>query len=51
VIGRCFELEISKLETQDSYFNSISKELKPKRDRLAKLLVDSGLIPIIPEGE
>ena len=51
VIGHCFEREVKKLETQDSYFNEISKELKPKRDRLASLLVEAGLTPIIPEGE
>lgn len=50
VIGRCFELENSRLDSSDCYFNSISKELKPKRDQLAKLLIDAGLTPIIPEG-
>ena len=50
VIARCFELEISRLEKPECYFKSISEELKPKRDRLAKLLVDAGLKPVIPEG-
>jgi kynurenine--oxoglutarate transaminase/cysteine-S-conjugate beta-lyase/glutamine--phenylpyruvate transaminase len=50
VIGRCFELELSRLNKPESYFKSIVEELKPKRDRLAKLLLDIGLTPVIPEG-
>ncbi|CAF1010747.1 unnamed protein product [Brachionus calyciflorus] len=50
VIARCFELEIARLGHDESYFKSISAELKPKRDRLAKLLIDAGLKPVIPEG-
>lgn len=50
VIARCFELEQSRLDTDECYFRSISAELKPKRDRLAKLLIDAGLKPVIPEG-
>jgi kynurenine--oxoglutarate transaminase/cysteine-S-conjugate beta-lyase/glutamine--phenylpyruvate transaminase len=50
VIGRCFELENSRLDSPECYFNSIAIELKPKRDQLAKLLIDAGLTPIIPEG-
>ena len=50
MIGRCFELENSRLDSPDSYFNSIKKELIPKRDQLVKLLLEAGLTPIIPEG-
>ena len=50
VIGRCFELENLRIESPECYFNSISTELKPKRDQLAKLLIEAGLTPIIPEG-
>jgi kynurenine---oxoglutarate transaminase / cysteine-S-conjugate beta-lyase / glutamine---phenylpyruvate transaminase len=50
VIARCFELEISRLESPESYFKSLAEELKPKRDRLAKLLTEAGLIPVIPNG-
>ena len=32
------------------YFNSISVELRPKRDRIVKLLIEAGLTPVIPEG-
>jgi kynurenine--oxoglutarate transaminase/cysteine-S-conjugate beta-lyase/glutamine--phenylpyruvate transaminase len=50
VIGRCFELETARIETPECYFKSISAELKPKRDKIAKLLLDAGLKPVIPEG-
>jgi kynurenine--oxoglutarate transaminase/cysteine-S-conjugate beta-lyase/glutamine--phenylpyruvate transaminase len=50
VIAKCFEEEISKINTKECYFNSISDELRTKRDRLAKLLLDAGLTPVIPDG-
>ena len=34
----------------ECYFNSISQELRPKRDKLVKLLQDAGLEPVVPEG-
>lgn len=49
-MGRCFELELTRLESSECYFNSISAELLPKRDRIVKLLIDAGLKPVIPEG-
>lgn len=50
VIARCFELELSRLNSPECYFNSVKEELRPKRDALAKLLVEAGLEPIVPEG-
>ena len=50
VIGRCFELENSRMDSPECYFNSISQELRPKRDKLVNLLLDAGLTPVIPEG-
>ena len=49
-LGRCFELELSRLDSEECYFNSISNELKPKRDRIVNLLIEAGLTPVIPEG-
>ena len=50
-MGRCFEYELSRgLDSPDCYFNSISVELRPKRDRIVKLLIEAGLTPVIPEG-
>jgi hypothetical protein len=49
-LARCFEVELDRLDAPDCYFNQISCEIKPKRDRLAKLLCDAGFIPILPDG-
>ena len=38
------------MDTDLSFFKKIPLDLKPKRDRVAKLLRDIGLTPIIPEG-
>jgi len=38
------------MNSPECYFKSISNELLPKRDQLAKLLIEAGLTPIIPEG-
>lgn len=45
-----FEQELSRLDSPDCYFNSISRELLPKRDLLAKILREIGMEPIIPEA-
>ena len=50
VIARCFELELTRLDSPECYYNSIKAEIKPKREALAKLLIEAGLEPIIPEG-
>jgi kynurenine--oxoglutarate transaminase/cysteine-S-conjugate beta-lyase/glutamine--phenylpyruvate transaminase len=50
VVAQCFEDEISRLNTKECYFNRISEELKPKRDKLSKILLDAGITPVIPEG-
>jgi len=50
VIARCFELELSRFDTPECYFNSIKEEIRPKRDALAKLLKEAGLEPVVPEG-
>lgn len=49
-VARCFEHEIGVLNTPDSYFQNISKELKPKMHYLAKILQDNDFNPIIPDG-
>lgn len=50
VIARCFELELSRFDSPECYYNSVKEEIKPKRDMLAKLISAAGLEPIIPEG-
>ncbi|XP_001951376.2 kynurenine--oxoglutarate transaminase 3 [Acyrthosiphon pisum] len=48
--ARGFEHEINALNTPESYFQNLSKELKPKMQYLFKILQDNGLQPIMPEG-
>lgn len=48
--ARGFEHEINALDTPESYFQSLSKELKPKMQYLFKMLQDNGLQPIMPDG-
>lgn len=49
-VARGFEHEISVFETPDSYFQNMSKELKPKMNYLYKILKENGLKPILPDG-
>ena len=49
-VARAFELELSRLDSPDCYFKSISRDLKTKRDFIAKVLDDVGMKPVIPEG-
>ena len=49
-VARAFELELSRIESEDCYFNSISKDLEQKRDFLAEVLTEVGMVPVIPEG-
>lgn len=34
----------------ECYFSSLAEELEGKRDRMAAILKDAGMTPIIPEG-
>lgn len=34
----------------ECYFSSLSEELEGKRDRMAAILKDAGMTPVIPEG-
>nr|XP_045585354.1 kynurenine aminotransferase-like isoform X2 [Procambarus clarkii] len=45
-----FEIEMQRFGTPDCYFQSLPAELETKRDKIVKILSDSGLNPIIPEG-
>lgn len=47
---RGFELELTRLDSPESYFKSISVDLRRKRDHIAKVLLDVGMNPVIPEG-
>ncbi|XP_068095941.1 kynurenine--oxoglutarate transaminase 3 isoform X2 [Hyperolius riggenbachi] len=42
--------DLKRLEEPECYFNSLPRELEAKRDRMACLLQEAGLKPVIPEG-
>jgi len=49
-VARGFEKELDRLGHSESYFISISQDLKEKRDFLARVLTEVGMKPVIPEG-
>lgn len=49
-VARSFEVELARLGQPESYFLSLPRELKQKRDFMAKFLSDAGMRPTIPEG-
>lgn len=49
-IARCFENEIDRIDQPDCYFNSISRELLPKRDYFVNIMKKAGFTPTVPEG-
>nr|KAG5710610.1 hypothetical protein BaRGS_013256 [Batillaria attramentaria] len=49
-VAEGLELEESRRGSPDCYFTSLSLELLPKRDQLAKVLEGLGMHPVVPEG-
>ncbi|XP_050528592.1 kynurenine aminotransferase isoform X2 [Daktulosphaira vitifoliae] len=49
-VAKGFEHEINNLNTPESYFQGISKELKPKLNFTAQILANNGFKPVIPDG-
>jgi len=49
-VARSFEVELARLGQPESYFLSLPRELKEKRDFMAKFLSEAGMRPTIPEG-
>lgn len=49
-VARGFEIEIERFGTPECYFLSLPAELNEKRKKIAKMLSDAGINPIIPEG-
>lgn len=45
-----FETELSRFSSPESYFEQLREELLPKRDRMAAMLSEIGMVPIVPEG-
>uniref|UniRef100_A0A8C5WLF8 Kynurenine--oxoglutarate transaminase 3 n=1 Tax=Leptobrachium leishanense TaxID=445787 RepID=A0A8C5WLF8_9ANUR len=42
--------DFKRMDEPDCYFNSLAVELEAKRDRMAQLLQQAGLKPVVPEG-
>ncbi|XP_029473662.1 kynurenine--oxoglutarate transaminase 3 isoform X2 [Rhinatrema bivittatum] len=49
-LARALLKDFNRMGSSECYFNSLSRELEVKRDRMAKLLQEVGLKPVIPEG-
>lgn len=49
-VARGFEHEINVFDTPDSYFQTVSNELKPKMEYLLNVLQKNDFKPIIPDG-
>ncbi|XP_025830409.1 kynurenine--oxoglutarate transaminase 3-like [Agrilus planipennis] len=49
-IAMGFELELTRLNSDECFFNSLPRELESKRDFMGKFLKEVGMKPTIPEG-
>lgn len=49
-ISRVLECELDRLDTPDSLFNSMVRELEAKREKLMRTLKSNGFKPTLPEG-
>lgn len=49
-VARAFEHEMSVMGTKDCYFTQLPKELRPKRDFVAKFLTNAGFKTVMPQG-
>jgi kynurenine--oxoglutarate transaminase/cysteine-S-conjugate beta-lyase/glutamine--phenylpyruvate transaminase len=50
VIARCFEYESQRLNSPECYFNSISSEFLPRRDKIVQALKECEMKPVVPDG-
>ncbi|XP_068262622.1 kynurenine--oxoglutarate transaminase 3 isoform X2 [Nyctibius grandis] len=49
-LAQAFWIDYKRMDDPDCYFYSLSRELESKRDRMAQLLQEAGLKPVIPDG-
>ncbi|XP_074455284.1 kynurenine--oxoglutarate transaminase 3 isoform X2 [Larus michahellis] len=49
-LAQAFWIDYKRMDDPDCYFYSLSRELESKRDRMAHLLQEAGLKPVIPDG-
>ncbi|OXB63278.1 hypothetical protein ASZ78_013728 [Callipepla squamata] len=49
-LAQALWIDYQRMDDPDCYFYSLPRELESKRDRMARLLQEVGLKPVIPEG-
>jgi len=49
-VAICFETERQRLASPECYFNSISEELRPKRDKMTAFLPEVGVVLTVPDA-
>ncbi|CAK6441313.1 unnamed protein product [Pipistrellus nathusii] len=49
-LAQAFWIDMKRMDDPECYFNSLPKELEAKRDRMAHLLENVGLKPVVPDG-
>ncbi|BES93857.1 Aminotransferase class I and II [Nesidiocoris tenuis] len=49
-IARSLEEEVARRDSPDCYLVSLARELRGKRDFMAKFMTEIGMVPTIPEG-
>lgn len=45
-----FLLNYEMMGRPECYFSALAEELEGKRDRLAAILLEAGMTPVVPEG-
>ena len=49
-VAMTFDIERQRLSSPECYYNWLPKELRPKRDKMAKVLEEVGMVPTVPEA-
>ena len=49
-VARLIEIEGGRLSSKECFLNVTKEKLQRKRDTIARILLDSGLRPVVPEG-
>ncbi|BES94015.1 Aminotransferase class I and II [Nesidiocoris tenuis] len=49
-VARSLEYELARIDSPDCYLVSLARDLKGKRDILVKTIMETGMVPTIPEG-
>ncbi|XP_078248336.1 kynurenine--oxoglutarate transaminase 3 isoform X1 [Pogona vitticeps] len=49
-VAQAFLIDLKRMDDPNCYFYSLPRELEEKRNRMAQMLLEAGLKPIVPEG-